>query len=85
MDDIVSSDEEWEESDFGNPPNTTNDPFNLIWMLKKTLEKGTSEAQRSDLAGKKSTKLVKYLQYGILAHKINMDNLPSKYQGSFSF
>ncbi|GKE06116.1 hypothetical protein Tco_1398134 [Tanacetum coccineum] len=25
MNDIVSSDEEWEESDYGNPPNTTTD------------------------------------------------------------
>ncbi|GKB75515.1 hypothetical protein Tco_0942410 [Tanacetum coccineum] len=27
MNDIVSSDEEWDESDFGNPPNTTTDSF----------------------------------------------------------
>ncbi|GJV29748.1 hypothetical protein Tco_1386196, partial [Tanacetum coccineum] len=27
MDDIVSSDEEWEESDYRTPPNTTNDSF----------------------------------------------------------
>nr|GEU36236.1 hypothetical protein [Tanacetum cinerariifolium] len=27
MKDIVSSDEEWEESDYGNPPNTTTDSF----------------------------------------------------------
>ncbi|GKB24203.1 hypothetical protein Tco_0863604 [Tanacetum coccineum] len=27
MNDIVSSDEEWEESNFGNPPNTTTDSF----------------------------------------------------------
>ncbi|GJT41623.1 hypothetical protein Tco_0941488 [Tanacetum coccineum] len=36
MDDIISSDEEWEESDYGNPPNTDTDSFlNHIWMLKK--------------------------------------------------
>nr|GEY65107.1 hypothetical protein [Tanacetum cinerariifolium] len=36
MDDIVSSDEEWEESDYGNPPNTDADSFlSLICMLKK--------------------------------------------------
>nr|GEY65108.1 hypothetical protein [Tanacetum cinerariifolium] len=36
MDDIISSDEEWEESDYGNPPNTDADSFSsLIWMLKK--------------------------------------------------
>ncbi|GJV96060.1 hypothetical protein Tco_1547637 [Tanacetum coccineum] len=27
IDDIVSSDEEWEESDYGNPPNTDTDSF----------------------------------------------------------
>ncbi|GKF60262.1 hypothetical protein Tco_0177048, partial [Tanacetum coccineum] len=27
MDYIVSSDEEWEESDYGNPPNTDTDSF----------------------------------------------------------
>ncbi|GJV72479.1 hypothetical protein Tco_1492474 [Tanacetum coccineum] len=27
MDDIVSSDEEWEEYDYGNPPNTATDSF----------------------------------------------------------
>ncbi|GKE47612.1 hypothetical protein Tco_1478870 [Tanacetum coccineum] len=27
MNDIVSSDEEWEESDYGKPPNTTTDSF----------------------------------------------------------
>ncbi|GKD99192.1 hypothetical protein Tco_1383089 [Tanacetum coccineum] len=27
IDDIVSSDEEWEESDYGNPPNTDTDLF----------------------------------------------------------
>ncbi|GJY13229.1 hypothetical protein Tco_0382538 [Tanacetum coccineum] len=37
------------------------------------------------LLEKKSTLLVKYLQYGILAHKLNLENLPGKYQGSFSF
>ncbi|GJX04701.1 hypothetical protein Tco_0190617 [Tanacetum coccineum] len=39
----------------------------------------------TDLVEKKSTTLVKYQSSGILAHKINMENLPSKYQGSFSF
>ncbi|GJY00532.1 hypothetical protein Tco_0357550 [Tanacetum coccineum] len=38
-----------------------------------------------DLAGKKSTTLVKYQSSRILAHKINMENLLSKYQGSFLF
>nr|GEV85655.1 UBN2 domain-containing protein [Tanacetum cinerariifolium] len=38
------------------------------------------------LAGKKSTMLVKYLQYGILAYKINNEeSSSSKYQRSFSF
>nr|GEY01138.1 hypothetical protein [Tanacetum cinerariifolium] len=41
--------------------------------------------QIEDLAGKKLTTLVKYRSSGIHAYKINMENLPSKYQGSFSF
>nr|GEU80897.1 hypothetical protein [Tanacetum cinerariifolium] len=38
-----------------------------------------------DIVGKKSITLVKYGSSGILAHKINMENLSSNYQGSFSF
>ncbi|GJS28788.1 hypothetical protein Tco_0489408 [Tanacetum coccineum] len=38
MDDIESSDKEWEDSDYGNPRNTDNDSFSdLIWMLKKKI------------------------------------------------
>nr|GEX34356.1 hypothetical protein [Tanacetum cinerariifolium] len=36
-----------------------------------------------DLAEKKSTMLVKYLQSGILAHKLNTENLPSKISREF--
>ncbi|GJW57669.1 hypothetical protein Tco_0104400 [Tanacetum coccineum] len=39
----------------------------------------------TDLAAKKSTKLVKYLQSGILAHKSTWRIYRAKYQGSFSF
>ncbi|GKB91394.1 reverse transcriptase domain-containing protein [Tanacetum coccineum] len=46
---------------------------------------GFSIRRIQDLARKKSTTLVKYRSSRILAHKINMENLPSKYQGSFSF
>ncbi|GJX01823.1 hypothetical protein Tco_0185736 [Tanacetum coccineum] len=38
MDDIVSSDEEWEESDYGNPLTPLLTHFlNIIWMLKKKI------------------------------------------------
>ncbi|GJS53104.1 hypothetical protein Tco_0626466 [Tanacetum coccineum] len=51
MDDIVSSDDDWEEYDYGNPPNTyTNKKslFKLIWMLMKkvALEKRMNGAKR---------------------------------------
>nr|GEW62554.1 hypothetical protein [Tanacetum cinerariifolium] len=36
MDDIISSDEEWEDSDYGNPSDMDTDSFSdLIWMLMK--------------------------------------------------
>ncbi|GKE99236.1 hypothetical protein Tco_0022587 [Tanacetum coccineum] len=38
IDDIVSSDEEWEESDYGNPPNTNTDLFFKPYLDAK--EKG---------------------------------------------
>ncbi|GKD83668.1 hypothetical protein Tco_1350507 [Tanacetum coccineum] len=118
MDDIVSSDKEWEDSDYGNPPNTTTDSFfkpylkaqekndiekederiqkkrkgndsnlevNILNKAPNSDNKNDEKPNKKDLTRKKSTMLVKYLQAGILAHKINMKNLPSKYQGSFSF
>ncbi|GKB31616.1 hypothetical protein Tco_0871017 [Tanacetum coccineum] len=50
MDDIESINEEWEESDFGNHPNTnTNSFFKPYWMLKKKmiLKKGMNATKRS--------------------------------------
>ncbi|GJX38508.1 hypothetical protein Tco_0251811 [Tanacetum coccineum] len=49
MDDIVSSDEEWEESDFGNLPNTTIVSFFKPYLEaqeKMTLKRGMNAAQR---------------------------------------
>ncbi|GJZ36505.1 hypothetical protein Tco_0582696, partial [Tanacetum coccineum] len=40
MNDIVSSDEEWEESDYGNPTNaSTNSSFKKRMTLKKWMNK----------------------------------------------
>ncbi|GJT83589.1 hypothetical protein Tco_1057931 [Tanacetum coccineum] len=67
--------------------------INFYGWLKKTfgnfheLDYGLLEKLQDywlkDLAAKKSTKLVKYLQSGILAHKLNLENLPSKISGEF--
>ncbi|GJR33985.1 hypothetical protein Tco_1209669 [Tanacetum coccineum] len=67
MDDIVSSDEEWEESDFGNPPTLTTNTESLFKPYldahkKVALEKRMNGAKRNiratiDLAGKKFTKV----------------------------
>ncbi|GJX74986.1 hypothetical protein Tco_0313581 [Tanacetum coccineum] len=66
MNDIVSSDVEWEESDYGNPPNTTTDSFFKPYLNaqeKGTLKKRMNEAKRSvflygDLAGKEIDNVV---------------------------
>ncbi|GJR91707.1 hypothetical protein Tco_0215718 [Tanacetum coccineum] len=92
MNDIVSRDEEWEDSDYGNPPNTTIHLFLKPCLKAQEINDIEKEGERSqmirkgfsirhiqDLAGKKSTMLVKYLQSGILAHNINnKESLPSK-------
>ncbi|GJR37162.1 hypothetical protein Tco_1212846 [Tanacetum coccineum] len=55
MNDIVSSDEECEEYDYGNPPNTTTDSFFKPYLNaqeKDDIEKEDERAKRSDLAGK---------------------------------
>ncbi|GKA03174.1 hypothetical protein Tco_0675955 [Tanacetum coccineum] len=52
MNDIVSSDKEWEESDYGNPPNTATDSFFKPYLNaqeKMTLKKRMNEAKRSYL------------------------------------
>ncbi|GJZ83904.1 hypothetical protein Tco_0649077 [Tanacetum coccineum] len=49
MDDIVSSDEEWEESDYGNPPNTTTDSFFKPYLNaqeKNDIEKEDEQSQK---------------------------------------
>ncbi|GJV46636.1 hypothetical protein Tco_1431172 [Tanacetum coccineum] len=101
INDIVSSDEEWEESNYGNPPNTTTDSFfkpylgthdiekvdersqkrhkgndskleiNILNKATKSDNKNNEQPNKRDLAGKKSTNVVKYQQSGILAHEIN--------------
>ncbi|GJS53467.1 hypothetical protein Tco_0626829 [Tanacetum coccineum] len=43
MDDIVSSDKEWEEYGYGNPPNTTTDSFFKPYL--KTQEKNDIEKE----------------------------------------
>ncbi|GJY62897.1 hypothetical protein Tco_0464357 [Tanacetum coccineum] len=53
IDDIVSSDEEWEESDFGNHPKTNTDSFFKPYLEtheKMTLEERMNYAERSELA-----------------------------------
>nr|GEU52254.1 hypothetical protein [Tanacetum cinerariifolium] len=47
-DDIVSSDDEWEEYDYGNPPNTTTDSFFKPYMRtpeKTNIEKDDERSQ----------------------------------------
>ncbi|GJX00665.1 hypothetical protein Tco_0184578 [Tanacetum coccineum] len=49
MNDIVSSDEEWEESDYGNPPNTTTDSFFRPYLNapeKNDIEKADEQIQK---------------------------------------
>ncbi|GJV79339.1 hypothetical protein Tco_1515209 [Tanacetum coccineum] len=82
---IVSSDDEWEESDYGNLPNATSNSFfkpylkpqeqnnsekrdEVRQMKRKDNSKNDEQPNKRDLAAKKSTMLVKYLQSGILAH-----------------
>ncbi|GJR42544.1 hypothetical protein Tco_1310647 [Tanacetum coccineum] len=60
----------------------------VIWTISSLslmMDKSGVRLTRIDLAGKESTNLVKYRSSGILAHILNMENLPSKYQGRFSF
>ncbi|GKE84290.1 hypothetical protein Tco_1558032 [Tanacetum coccineum] len=50
MNDIVSSDEEWEEYDYGNPPNTTTGSFFKPYLNaqeKDDIEKEDERAKRS--------------------------------------
>nr|GEX06381.1 retrovirus-related Pol polyprotein from transposon TNT 1-94 [Tanacetum cinerariifolium] len=49
MDDIVSSDEEWEESDYGNPPNNNTNSFFKPYLdaqEKNDIEKGDERIQK---------------------------------------
>ncbi|GJR78293.1 hypothetical protein Tco_0149078 [Tanacetum coccineum] len=90
MNDIVSRDEnEWEISAM-----ETLQHYTLHLFLKPCLkaqeindiekEGERSQMIRKDLVGKKSTMLVKYLQSGILAHKINNEeSLPSKISSNY--
>ncbi|GJU23881.1 hypothetical protein Tco_1157223 [Tanacetum coccineum] len=94
MDDIVSSDEEWKESDYKNLPNKpyliahekidiekvdgrsqkkrkgndSNSEVNILNKAPKSNNMSNEQPNKRDLAGKKSTMLVTYLQSGILAH-----------------
>ncbi|GJV61072.1 hypothetical protein Tco_1467172 [Tanacetum coccineum] len=68
------------ESEYDDLTSTSKDACRTYQEIFRIMDEGWM-----DLTRKKSTMLVKYLQAGILAHKINMKNLPSKYQGSFSF
>ncbi|GKE43484.1 hypothetical protein Tco_1470768 [Tanacetum coccineum] len=47
MNDIVSSDEEWEESDYGNPPNTTIDSFLKPYLKAQDISNIEKEGERS--------------------------------------
>ncbi|GJU82435.1 hypothetical protein Tco_1284800 [Tanacetum coccineum] len=50
MDDIISSDEVWEESDYRNPPNTNTDSFFKPYLdahEKMALEKRMNGAKRN--------------------------------------
>ncbi|GJR09936.1 hypothetical protein Tco_0792588 [Tanacetum coccineum] len=68
------------ENEYDDLTSTSKDACRTYQEIFRKMDEGWM-----DLAGKKSTMLVKYLQSGILAHKIYMENLPRKYQGSFSF
>ncbi|GKC58853.1 hypothetical protein Tco_1086451 [Tanacetum coccineum] len=49
MNDIVSSNEEWEESNYGNPPNTTTDSFFKPYLNaqeKNDIEKEDEQSQK---------------------------------------
>ncbi|GKC71668.1 hypothetical protein Tco_1117551, partial [Tanacetum coccineum] len=47
MNDIVSSDEEWEESDYENPPNTTTDSFFKPYLNAQEKDDIEKEDERS--------------------------------------
>ncbi|GJW41817.1 hypothetical protein Tco_0070616 [Tanacetum coccineum] len=47
MNDIVSSDEEWEESDYGNPPNTTTYSFFKPYLNAQEKDDIEKEDERS--------------------------------------
>ncbi|GKA57368.1 DNA-directed DNA polymerase [Tanacetum coccineum] len=47
MNDIVSSDEEWEESDYGKPPNTNTDSFFKPYLNAQEKDDNENEDERS--------------------------------------
>ncbi|GJY30889.1 hypothetical protein Tco_0414384 [Tanacetum coccineum] len=57
MNDIVSSDEEWEESDYGNPPNTTIDSFFKPYLNAQETDDIEKEDERSQKKAPKSENL----------------------------
>ncbi|GJT54926.1 hypothetical protein Tco_0989980 [Tanacetum coccineum] len=75
----ILSNKEWKESDYGKPLNTITDSFfkahdernikegnEMRQIKRKGDNKNDEQPIKRDLAAKKSTKLVKYLQYGNL-------------------
>ncbi|GJV42028.1 hypothetical protein Tco_1420468 [Tanacetum coccineum] len=76
---VLERNEDWKESDYGNHLNTATDSFfkahdghdieegnELRQMKRKNDNKNDEQPNKRDLAAKKSTKLVKYLQSGNL-------------------
>ncbi|GJZ37492.1 hypothetical protein Tco_0583683 [Tanacetum coccineum] len=63
MDDIVSSDDEWEESDYGNPPNTYT---NTESLFKPYLDDHKKLALEKRMNGaKRNPRVWKSVQYGV--------------------
>ncbi|GKC01316.1 hypothetical protein Tco_0987452 [Tanacetum coccineum] len=60
MDDIVSSDEEWEESDYGNPSNTTTNSFFKPYIKareKNDIEKEDERSQKKHKSNKSNLEI----------------------------
>nr|GEV77268.1 hypothetical protein [Tanacetum cinerariifolium] len=76
MDDVILSDEEWDESDYGNPPNTNTDSFFKPYLDAKEKDDIIKGDERSPKKCKGNTSELEniILNKAPYSNKINDDN-----------